>query len=223
MHTRVSVPKVSMLTLYTTAVSANGRKVLALAKHLELEVDVRIVNVYRGEGQSPEYRAINPWGKVPTLQDGDLVLWESNGILVYLAEGYAGSRLWSRDAKARANILRWLFWESAHWQPALTRVLAARAAQLLFPEHAGVPAPVCWDDAEVKRLLGVMDSELLQRQYVCGSELSIADFSLAGMTTYFGATGFPSAQFRGVAAWIGRMNDVPAWRATLVAPWADAL
>lgn len=212
-----------MLTLYTTAISANGRKVLALATYLELGVDVRTVNVYRGEGQTPAYRAINPWGKVPTLQDGELVLWESNGILVYMAEGHANCRLWSRDTKARANMLRWLFWESAHWQPVLTKVMGARAAQLLFPERAGAPAPTRWDDAEVEKLLGVLELELSQHRYVCGSELSIADFSLAGMTTYFGAAGFPSARFPAISAWIGRMNDVPAWRTTLVDPWLEAI
>jgi glutathione S-transferase len=82
---------------------------------------------------------------------------------------------------------------------------------------------VCWDNTEVKRQLGVLDSELSQHRYVCGSELSIADFSLAGMTTYFGATGFPSAQFPGIAAWIDRMDDLPAWRTTLVAPWVGAV
>jgi glutathione S-transferase len=102
-----------MLTLYSTALSANGRKVLAVSRHLELDIEVRLVNVYRGEGRDAGYLAINPTGKIPTLVDGDLTLYESNAILLYLSEAHAGCRLWSRDPKLRARMARWLFWESA--------------------------------------------------------------------------------------------------------------
>ena len=60
-----------MLTLYITALSANGRKVLAVCRQLELEPEIRDVNVYRGEGRTAEYLAVNPSGKIPTLVDGD--------------------------------------------------------------------------------------------------------------------------------------------------------
>ena len=56
-----------MPTLYTTAVSANGRKALAVARHLSVDIEVRSVNVYRGEGQADWYLRVNPRGKVPTL------------------------------------------------------------------------------------------------------------------------------------------------------------
>jgi glutathione S-transferase len=96
------------------------RKVLAVSRELELQPDIRLVNVYRGEGRTAEYLAINPTGKIPTLVDGDLTLYQSNAILQYLCEAHGDFRLWSRDPKARARIARWLYWETAHWQPALT-------------------------------------------------------------------------------------------------------
>src|SRR5271167_3782965 len=96
-----------MLTLYSTALSANGRKVLAVSRHLELDIDVRPVNVYRGEGRTAEYLAINPTGKIPTLVDGDLTLYESNAILQYLCEAHGDYRLWSREPQQRGRIARW--------------------------------------------------------------------------------------------------------------------
>ncbi len=72
------------------------------------------MNVYRGEGRAPEFLAKNPWGKVPTLVDGDFVLWESNAILLYASEAHGEDRLWSREPRERADISRWVFWESAH-------------------------------------------------------------------------------------------------------------
>ncbi|MCC6521341.1 MAG: glutathione S-transferase family protein [Polyangiaceae bacterium] len=206
-------------TLYTTAVSANGRKALALARHLGLDLRVETVHVYRGEGQAAAYRTLNPWGKVPTLVDGDFVLWESNAILVYLSEHLGGGALSPPDARGRADLLRWMFWESAHWQPTLSRVLAPRVAQLLFPSPDAAPTPVPWDDRELGALLAVLGAALEAGGYVCGPELSLADFSLAGMTTYFAATGFPGQEHPAIAAWLGRMSAVPAWASTAVAPW----
>jgi len=208
-----------MATLYTTAVSANGRKALALAKQLALDVEVVSVNVYRGEGSAAAYRALNPWGKVPTLVDGELVLWESNAILVYLSEACADFALSVRSHKGRANILRWMFWEASHWQPMLTRVLAPRVAQILFPETGVAPARVVWDDPQLERMLRVLDAVFERDPFVCGPQLSIADFSIAGMTTYFRATGFPEGDYPMIAAWLGRMNQLPGWLATEVEPW----
>ncbi len=117
---------------------ANGRKPLLLDHRLGLGLEVETVNVYLGEGQTAEYRAINPWGKVPTLVDGELTLWESNAILVYLAETYGGDALWSRQPRGRAAIGRWLFWESSSWQPALVAVLSEPVGRLLrSPGSAG--------------------------------------------------------------------------------------
>ena len=86
-----------MLTLYTTPLSANGRKPLAVCHYLGLAPRIELVNVYRGEGQTADYRAVNPLGKVPTLLDGDLTLSESNAILQYLAEAHGDGRLWARE------------------------------------------------------------------------------------------------------------------------------
>lgn len=97
--------RIRMLVLYTTAISANGRKALAVAKHLELNIDVRSVDVYRGEGRTADYLKINPSGKVPTLVDEEFILWESNAILVHLAEAHGNFVLSSRDNMTRADIL----------------------------------------------------------------------------------------------------------------------
>lgn len=211
-----------MLVLYTTAISANGRKALAVAKHLELNIDVRSVDVCRGEGRTADYLKLNPSGKVPTLVDEEFILWESNAILVHLAEAHGNFVLSSRDNMTRADILRWLFWESSHWQPVVTRVLAARVAQILGLVSNAESRDVFWRDAELVSTLCVLGSILERRQFICGDNVTIADFSVAGMTTYFSATGFPSQEYPAIARWIQRMNEISAWTATLVDPWAQS-
>lgn len=208
-----------MGTLYTTALSANGRKALAAVRHLALDLEVVEVNVYRGEGQSAAYRALNPLGKIPTLVDGDFVLWESNAILAYLSDAYGGGALLGKTARERADVLRWMFWEGSHWQPALIRVLAPRVGQVLF-STPGEPVTPPWDDAELGVSLRLLGSVLQSRRFVCGDEISAADFAVAGMTTYFGAAGFPEEAHPSIAAWLRRMDDLPAWASTAVAPWS---
>lgn len=209
-----------MFTLYASPLSANGRKVMAACACLGLEPELREVNVYRGEGRSPVYLAVNPSGKIPALVDGSLMLTESNAILQYVSEAYGDCRLFSHDAKERAVISSWLFWESAHWQPALIKVLSAAVAHALFPER--VPAPAAapdWTNEELGRLLGRLEAHLAGRTFLVSAELSIADLSVAGMTTYFRAGGFPYDVYPNVAAWCDRLDSIDGWRSTAAPPW----
>ncbi len=210
-----------MPTLYSTPRSANGRKVLAARLLLEVEAEVREIDVYRGEGQTPAYRAIQPFGKIPALVDGDFVLWESNAILQYLSEAYGGFRLSSREPRARADVARWLFFEASQWQPALAAVLAPAVGHRLRPDVVPVPpAPPDWHDAPLLPLLRFLDARLRDRPFLCGEALTLADLSVAGMAMYLRPTGFPFEAYPGLRDWMGRIEALDAWRATGVAPWA---
>ena len=209
-----------MFTLYTTPLSANGRKPLALSHQLGLEPEIRLVNVYQGEGRTRAYLAINPLGKIPALVDGDLTLCESNAILVYIAEQHGNFALWSREPRARAEILRWLFWESSAWQPALSALLAPCVGHRLLPKI--VPAPTTapdWQSPQLTPLLAFLDTQLAGRAFLTGPELTIADLAVAGMTTYFKETRFPSRAWPNLGAWLARIEALDAWRASADPLW----
>jgi glutathione S-transferase len=200
--------------LHTTLLSANGRKVVALCRQLGLDPEIHEVNVYRGEGQAPAYRAINPSGRIPTLVEGGFVLTESNAILGYVADVHGGARLFSRDPRERARISSWLFWESAHWQPALIEVLTPYVGHRLLPDAISAPVgPPDWEHAKLRPLLDRLEAELSERPYLVGEALSLADFSVGGMTTYFRAVDFPFDAFPKLAAWCQRLDALPAWGA----------
>jgi glutathione S-transferase len=210
-----------MLTLYATPLSANGRKVLAVARQLEVQADVRTINVYRGEGRAAEYLAINPSGKIPTLVDGDLTLYESNAILQYLSEAHGNFRLWSRDPKARARIARWLFWESGHWQPVLATLLSPCVGHRLLPEvvpRASVNPN--WDAADLRALLGVLTAALNMTAFLAGNEVTIADLAVAGMVTYFRVARFPFEEHPRIMDWYSRIEMLDGWRATQESLWS---
>lgn len=209
-----------MLTLYSTALSANGRKVLAAGRQLQLDIDVRRVNVYRGEGRAPQYLAINPTGKIPTLVDGDLTLHESNAILQYLCEAHGEFRLWSREPKLRARIARWLFWESAHWQPTLAALLSPCVGHRLLPNVIPLPAAgPDWDADTLAPLMDLLGTTLSASRFLVGDELTIADFAVAGMVTYFSVAGFPFDKYPAFNEWFQRIEMLDAWRATQEPLW----
>jgi glutathione S-transferase len=206
-------------TLYTTPLSANGRKPLAVARHLGVDVRVELVDVYRGEGRTPAFLAINPQGKIPTLVDGDFVLWESNAIIQYLDEAYGDFALSSRDPRRRADVARWLFWEAAHWQPALIPVLAGFVAHHVLPAGARPPATIVrWDDPPPP--LAFLETQLAERRFLAGDEPTLGDFAVAGMMTYARAAAFPFDAYPHIAGWYGRIEALDAWKATAAGPWA---
>jgi glutathione S-transferase len=211
----------SMLKIYATLLSANGRKVLAVSRQLGLNPEIHDVNVYRGEGRTAQYLAINPSGKIPTLVDGGLVLSESNAILLYLAEAHGANRLWSSDSKQRGRIAQWLFWESAHWQPTLIAFLSELVGHRLLPERIPKPrhAPD-WSSAAVQPILNTLEAGLSANAFLTGSQPSIADFSVAGMTTYFRAALFPFERFPKIADWYARLDSFESWRDTGSALWS---
>jgi glutathione S-transferase len=211
-----------MVTLYSTPLSANGRKALAVSLHLGLDPKVIVVNVYKGEGRANDYLTVNPQGKVPSLVDGSLMLWESNAILQYLAEAYGGYKLWSQDLKRRADLSRWLFWESSHWQPVLTEVMRPVVAQKLGLAPESPKARANWSDQQLRGVAELLNIQLSDRPFIGGLELTIADFSIAGMMTYARACDFPFQTYPNIAKWYARIEALSAWQKTATRPWAEA-
>lgn len=211
----------SRLKLYTTLLSANGRKPLLVSHHLGLDLEITEIDVYRGEGRSPEYLAVNPWGRIPTLTDGDFTLWESNAIAQYLSEAYADFRLSSRDPQRRADISRWLFWEASHWQPAFVPILSEPVGHLLLGRtEEAEKIEVNWKEPRFWGLATVLDERLAGSEFLVGDELSLADFVVAAMMMYARRVGgFPVDEVPALAAWYERVEQTEAWQATAVTPW----
>ena len=133
------------MKLYGFTVSPNTWKVRALAAHLKLPLDFEVIDLLKGEQFAPDYVALNPTSRTPTLVDGEFTLWESCAIMQYLASKVA-TPLWPNDAKARADITRWQCWELAHWGaqacgPLTFENLVKKfvAAPLFHAQGAGMP------------------------------------------------------------------------------------
>ncbi len=202
------------MKLYTTPKSANGVKALAAFYHLDIPVEVVIVDVYAGAGRNPAYLKVNPQGKVPTLVDGELVLWESNAILQYIAD--TRGQLWAEDAVGRADINRWLFWESAHWQPVLSTILTP---MVVWKLGLGLQPAKALDWSGVTQQLGLLEDHLSDRDFLVGERLTIADLSIAAMLIYANVLpdGYPALK-----RWRSRVAGLEAWQRALAgSPWVS--
>ena len=104
----------SQIVLHLDPCTINSRKVLAGLQLLNTPFTLKKVDYFAGEHKSPAYTAINPCATVPcAVVDSSLVLTESNAILVYAGEQANGHTAYPRDPKIRADINRWLFWETS--------------------------------------------------------------------------------------------------------------
>jgi glutathione S-transferase len=197
--------------------TTNGQKVCAVAKYLNSPVDYVRVNLAKGEHKSPGYLAINPNGKIPALQDGDVTLWESNAIMCHLAMK-AKSDLWPSDPAKQIEVMKWLFWNSEHF----TRHAGTLYFNYVIKPKFGLGAP---DEKAVEEATGfakqfaaVLDRELEGRAFLLGDHLTVADFAVAVTLPQAETIRLPLDGFRNIARWVAQLEEIPAWRA----PFPDA-
>jgi glutathione S-transferase len=187
------------------------RRVLALAKHLGLPAELIEMDLVGGALKTPAYAALNPNMKAPSLVDGDVVLWESSAIMAHLAVK-AGSDMWpAANPAEQVEVLRWLSWGDGHWSPAVAPFYFEHVVKSTFgfgpPDLASLPAQI----PELQRFAKVLDSHLEGRDYVACGRLTIADFQLASMATYWRESEMPLAPFRNVVRWLDGLMRIPAW------------
>lgn len=144
----------------------------------ELGVDYELVPMDPGgeESRSPEFRALNPTGKVPVLVDGDMVLTESAAIQLYLAEKFPESGLIPEDIGERAQMYRWIFFLVTEIEQPLWRI--ARNT-VIYPEEQRSPADIEIATRECKEMVAVLEKHMQGREYLVGDRLSVADLNAA--------------------------------------------
>ena len=187
------------------------RRVLALVKHLGIEADFVEVDLMAGGLKTPDYAALNPNMKAPTLIDGDLVLWESVAIMAHLCIK-AGSDMWpAHNPAEQVELLRWLSWSDCHWSPAVAPFYFEHVVKTTF----GIGQP---DSALLKtcvpdfvRYAKVLDDHLADRRFIACERLTIADFGLASMAAYWRESEMPLEAFPHIVRWLDALTRIPAW------------
>ncbi len=183
-------------------------------------VDYETVDVeFRSQGhKTPGYLAINPNGMLPALTDGDLKLWESNAILQYGADKAGASSAYPSDLKVRADINRWLLWEACAWFPSCYVYMMEnfrKPRRDLQPDLAVLEA----EAPNFHALAGILDARLTGQMWICGTpEPTIADISVAAPMHLHSYQKLPLDEHPNIRAWMDRIEALPCWKSTDVAP-----
>jgi len=200
------------MKLYGFPPSPNTWKVRAVAAHLGIPLELEFIDLTKP--RTPDYLAINPTGRTPTLVDGDFTLSESNAIMQYLASRTSNS-LWPEDARTRADIVRWQSWQLAHWSadaclPLIFQRLVKKFLNLGAPDEAVVAkATECFN-----REARMLDAHLAKQPYLVGDAVTLADFGVAASLFYAKEGELPLASYPHIQDWFGRVSALPAWRDT---------
>jgi glutathione S-transferase len=206
------------MKLYAFPPSTRVIAIMALINHLGLDCEVVPIDLGRNDQFTPDYLALNPNHKMPTLQDGEFVLWESNAILFYLAHQKPESGFWPADLRGQADVLRWLAWQAAHWDAESVGMIAFEKVSKMVL-RLGPPDPVfiARGEQNLARFAGVLNRSLEGRQWLVGDQPTLADLSIGAFVPSAQNFGLPVSDFPEITRWYDGLFRLPAWQATLAA------
>jgi glutathione S-transferase len=205
----------AMLKIWGRASSSNVQKVLWCCAELGIEFERIDLGGPFGGNQDREYLALNPNGRVPTVQDGDLVLWESNTICRYLATTRGGEKLYPAAPGARALVERWMDWQLATVGPPMGSLLFGlirtrpEGRDQAAIEAARRQALAAWM---------IADDALGSRPYLAGNELSLAEIALGTLVYRWHAFPLERPPLRNLQAWHERMHERPGFKLHIETP-----
>jgi len=201
------------MKIYYHPASTTSRPLMLFANESGMNIDFQVVDLFTGEHTKPPYEGINPNRLVPTLDDGDFRLTESSAILKYLAEK-AGSPAYPRDLKQRARVNERMDWINTQ----LCRDLAyGLVYPQIFPGHKrqsdeAQKATLAWAKERAAGWMKVLDVHLIgSGDYLCGKEISIADYYAAPFVALAESVGSDLGSFPNVKRWLGKMKALKSW------------
>ncbi|XP_068157672.1 glutathione S-transferase D5-like [Drosophila tropicalis] len=192
------------MDLYYSNTSSANRSVLMVAKALGLKLNVKVLNVQRGDQLKPEFVRINPQHTVPTLVDNGFALWEARAILTYLVEKYAKTdSLYPKDPKQRALVNQRLYFDIG--------TLNQSFMDYYYPIFHSKPAdPEAFK--KVESAFGFLDIFLEGQEFVAGKQLTLADISILATVSTFDIFKFDIKKYPNVDRWYTNTKKVtPGW------------
>jgi glutathione S-transferase len=198
----------AMIKVHGFPMSPNTRRALVALEEHGAPYELVPVDLMSGAQKSPEYLALNPTGRVPTLVDGDFVLWESNAILEYLAAKHPEAKLGGGSPREVGEIARWMFMNAAHLSPNVARIFAHT---IRLPEAKRIPQIVEDARGEVDRSLAAIAQRLAGREWLA-ERFTLAEVAIAPTLANAPMLGIDLAKFDGVGAWMGRIAARAGWK-----------
>jgi len=201
------------MKLYYHPQSGNSRRALLVANHLKLPLERVLVNLPGREQKGAPHLARNPNGRVPVLDDDGFLLWESRAIMIYLCDKTPGQDLLPVEARAKADVMRWLFWCANHLQPAASIFMLENVVKQLTGRGAADPVELARGEALFAQFCPVLDAHLAGKSWVAQGRVTLADYSLAASFAAAVPARMPLQSYPNLREWLSRVEQLEAWKA----------
>jgi glutathione S-transferase len=204
-----------MLRIWGRTSSINVQKAMWAVGELGLPHERIDVGGDLGGLDTDAYGALNPNRRIPTIEDGDFVLWESNVIVRYLAARYGSGTLWPSDARTRAVADQWMDWQQT--------TLAAELRVVFWglvrtPAEKRDPARIAAGVQSVAALWTMLDRHLASRAYVAGDGFTMGDIPVGAASWRYFSLDIERPALPQVSAWHERLKTRPAFREHVMLP-----
>ncbi len=204
-----------MIKIWGRKNSVNVQKVLWCCDELGIAYERIDAGGQFGINNTPAYLALNPNGLVPTIEDGNLVLWESNAIVRYLAGKHGLGSLCPEDPAARAQTDRWMDWQLTVLWPELRPVFIELIRKPPEQRDKNVIKAGC---EKAGKAVAILDSQLGRRAFIAGSSLTMGDIPLGAAIYRWFALDIERPPFKNVEAWYARLQGRPAYKQHVMQP-----
>ena len=195
--------------------SINVQKVMWCAAELDVEVDRHDIGMQFGGNDTPEYLAKNPNGLIPTLEDNDLIIWESHTIVRYLTETYATGD-WALNNSAECALAsQWMDWYLTTMNAPLTLVFLNLVRT---PENERDMPAVQRSIGDTNKLWKILDAHLEGSKYVLGMKPSIADIPVGCAVYRWHAMDVEHLPLHNITAWYERLQQREPFRTHVMLP-----
>lgn len=205
------------MKLYYHPVSTTSRPILQFCADNNIAYEGEIVDLLTGAHHKEPFVSINPNRQVPVLDDDGFVLTESSAILKYLAEKTA-SLAYPRDLKLRARVNEVMDWFNTNFYREFGYNMIYPQ---IFPHHSRKPAEanaaiIIWGKEKTLTALDVLENHILgaHKAYLCGDEITIADYFGAALVTLGDIVGVDLKRFQNITGWLDRIKSRPSWSTT---------
>lgn len=189
--------------LYRFARSGHSHRAELFLSLLGLPVTPIDVDLAGGQHKTPEYLAMNCFGQVPVIRDGDVTVADSNAILCYLASRYGAEHWLPREPAQAAQVQRWLSVAAGQlaYGPCAARLITVFGAKF-NPEEV---------IARAHALFVILDAELAQRDWLVGEQVTIADIALYSYTAHAPEGNVALDAYPHIRAWLARIEALPGF------------
>ena len=185
-----------------------------LAKEIGLEYEAISIDLGKGEQNSPEYLKLNPNGKVPSLVDGDFVLWESAAINNYLASRYKPELL-GDSIEDKALIDQWSYWGMLEIQPHIHRI---GFQKFRVPDDQRDENAIQEAVNALPGVLKILDEHLSDREYMLGDRFTLADINLGTVVMGTQRIEFDLSDYSNINRWMQMILKRPSFKEGLAPP-----